>query len=258
MDAQQAKRVPLYRAAILLSVLAVWEGVVAVGLARPFWVSSPSRIAVRTWELISDGTLFGHMLVTTAEALAGLAAGAVVGVAIGLLLGSSPTLAATVEPFVMALNSLPRIALAPLLILYVGIGFMAKFLIVFSLVVVIIMVNTLAGAMSVDPALNSTFTILRAKRRDRYFKLVIPSSIPWIFSGLRVSVAFAFIGAVVGEFIASQAGVGYMIQTASGAYDTTGILVPLLALMAVALAFNVAVAAVERRLLRWRPSTGTK
>jgi NitT/TauT family transport system permease protein len=242
----------VWRVVSLVVLLAVWEGAVASGGIDPFWVSSPSRIAQRAVQLILDGSLLYHTGVTLLEAFTGLAVGVVVGVILGLLLGVSPTIGRIVEPFIMAINSLPRVALAPLLVLYVGIGFASKFLLAFSLVVVIIMVNTYEGVNAVDVKHVNALRILGASRKDIFVKVLLPSCVPWILAGVRVAVSFAIVGAIVGEFISAQSGIGYMIDSASGAYDTTGIMVPLLTLMVCGLAFDVLVQHLTRYLLRWR------
>jgi NitT/TauT family transport system permease protein len=244
--------IQIWRLALLVAIVAVWEGSVRSGLLDPFWMSSPSLIYDRTLELLADGSLLYHTGVTLSEAFAGLAAGIVVGVALGLLLGVSPIIGRIVEPFIMALNSLPRVALAPLLVLYAGIGFASKFLLAFSLVVVIIMVNTFEGVKTIDPKLINAMRILGAGRIAIFTKVLLPACVPWILAGIRVSTSFAIVGAIVGEFISSQAGIGYMIDNASGAYDTTGIMVPLFVLMIGGLAIDVIIQIVTRYLLRWR------
>jgi NitT/TauT family transport system permease protein len=244
--------IQIWRLITLIVLLAGWEGAVAFGIIDPFWVSSPSRIGQRAARLIADGSLFYHTGITLLEAFTGLAAGVVVGVLLGLLLGVSPTVGRVVEPFIMAINSLPRVALAPLLVLYVGIGFASKFLLSFSLVVVIIMVNTYEGVNAVDPKLINSLRILGASRGDIFIKVLLPSCVPWILAGVRVAVSFAIVGAIVGEFISAQSGIGFMIDSASGAYDTTGIMVPLLTLMVCGLVFDALVQVLTRYLLRWR------
>lgn len=246
--------ITLYRIATLAALLIVWEATVRLGLANPFWISSPSNIAARMFKLLMDGQLFYHTGVTLLEAFTGLAAGTVAGVLLGLLLGASSTVGKVVEPFIMAINSLPRVALAPLLVMYVGIGFASKFLLAFSLVVVIIMVNTFEGVRAADPTLVNALRILGARRLQLFSMVLIPHSVPWILAGIRVSVSFAIVGAIVGEFISSQAGIGYMIDHASGAYDTTGIMVPLFTLMICAVALDFLIVFLTRHLLRWRVS----
>jgi NitT/TauT family transport system permease protein len=244
--------IQLWRLGVLTLMLALWEGAVGLGLLDAFWLSSPTRIAERFWKLLLDGSLIYHTGVTLSEALSGLLVGTVVGVVLGIGLGVSPMIGRIVEPFIMALNSLPRVALAPLLVLYVGIGFASKFLLAFSLVVVIIMVNTYEGVRAVDPKLINAMRLLGASRWAIFLKVLLPSCVPWILAGIRVSGSFAIVGAIVGEFISAQAGIGYMIDMASGAYDTTGIMVPLLALMLCGLGIDALMVMLTNHLLRWR------
>lgn len=245
-------RIGTYRLLTLAGVLAIWEAGVLAKLINPFWVSSPSLIGERTLKLLATGDLLRHTAVTMSEALAGLVAGMLVGSALGILIGASRTVGQVLEPFIMALNSLPRVALAPLMVMAVGIGFASKFLLAFSLVVVIAMINTYEGIRSVDPLLVSAMRVLGASRRQLFATVLLPNSVPWMLASLRVSVAFAIVGAIVGEFISSRSGIGYMIDNASGAYDTTGIMVPLLALMACAVALDWLIVRLTRYLLRWR------
>jgi NitT/TauT family transport system permease protein len=139
-------------------------------------------------------------------------------------------------------------------VMYVGIGFASKFLLAFSLVVVIIMVNTFEGIRSVDQNLVNAMRILGASRVQMFRQVLIPNCVPWILAGLRVSVSFAIVGAIVGEFISSQAGIGYMIDKASGAYDTTGMMVPLLVLMMCAVLIDFLIVQLSNHFLRWRPT----
>ena len=245
-------RIGVYRLLTLVAILLAWEGVVAAKLVNAFWISSPSLIAERTVKLLATGDLLRHTGVTMSEALAGLAAGMAAGVALGILIGASRTLGQVLEPFIMALNSLPRVALAPLMVMAVGIGFASKFLLAFSLVVVIAMINTYEGIRSVDPLLVNAMRMLGARPRQIFATVLLPNSVPWMLASLRVSVAFAIVGAIVGEFISSRSGIGYMIDNASGAYDTTGIMVPLLMLMLCAVVLDWLIVRLTRYLLRWR------
>jgi NitT/TauT family transport system permease protein len=250
-----AGRVTIYRLATLAGILAVWEGMVFTKLVNAFWISSPSLIFERSIKLLATGDLLRHTAVTLSEALAGLAGGMVVGVALGIVIGASRVVGQVLEPFIMAINSLPRVALAPLLVMAVGIGFASKFLLAFSLVVVIAMINTYEGIRSADPLLTNAMRLLGASRRQVFTTVLLPNSVPWMLASLRVSVAFAIVGAIVGEFISSRSGIGYMIDNASGAYDTTGIMVPLLVLMLCAVVLDWLIVLLTRYLLRWRPQT---
>ena len=247
------RKILLSRMALLLVVLVLWEVSAQFEWINTFWVSSPTKIIARSHKLIVEGTILFHMGITLLEAGSGLMGGIIVGVILGVVLGLSKQIGQIFEPFVMALNSLPRVALAPLLVMYVGIGFASKFLLAFSLVVVIIMVNTYEGIRSVEPNLINAMRILGASQYQLFKRVYFPNCMPWIFAGTRVSVSFAIVGAIVGEFISSQAGIGYMIDKASGAYDTTGIFVPLLFLMLFGVFFDILIVKSSAYFLRWRP-----
>lgn len=247
-----SRRIALYRLAVLLALIALWEIGAATGLINTFWFSSPGMIAARAGTLLADGQLIRHTAVTMSEALAGLASGMAAGIVLGILMGANRTLGQVIEPFVMAINALPRVALAPLLVMAVGIGFASKSLLAFSLVVVVAMINTFEGIRSVDPVLVNAMRILGANSRQLFTNVLLPNSVPWILASLRVSVSFAIVGAIVGEFISSRSGIGYMIDNASGAYDTTGIVVPLLTLMFCAVFLDFLIVRLSRHLLRWR------
>jgi len=248
----RAAQVRLLQALILVGTLSAWEGGVRSGLVDPFWTSSPSLIAAAFWESLQSLAIVRHTGVTLAEALAGLAAGCAGGILLGLLLGMSRVVGAAAEPFVIALNSLPRVALGPLIVMFAGIGFASKFLLAFSLVVVPMMINTYEGIKSVDRIQLNLMHVLRASRRQVFFKVLLPNCVPWIFSGIRVSISFAIIGAIVGEFISARAGIGYMIDEAAGGFDTTGMLMPLVVLMLIAFGLDRLVLAASERLLHWR------
>jgi NitT/TauT family transport system permease protein len=253
MIASRAKsQIILLQLVLLCATLALWQVGARIGIIDPVWTSSPSLIAEAFWQSLTTGELAYHTRVTIWEALCGLLFGAAVGIGLGLLLGVTRTVGAIFEPFIVAMNSLPRVALAPLIVMYVGIGSASKFLLAFSLVVVPVMINTYEGISSVDPVLVNVMRVLGAKRRQTFLKLLLPNCVPWIFSALRVSISFAIIGAIVGEFISARAGIGYMISTAAGSFDTTGMLMPLFVLMMLAFLLDRLFLKLSAVLLRWR------
>jgi len=245
-----SRQIRLAQLFILFGTLAVWE--YAGRVAPRLWISSPSEIGMAFLSSLAEGEIAYHTGVTMLEAVSGLAAGALVGIGLGLLLGASRIIGPALEPFIVALNSLPRVALAPLIILFVGIGFASKFLLAFSLVVVPMMINTYEGIRATDPVLINVMRVMRANRMQTFLKVLLPNSVPWIFSGLRVSISFAIVGAIVGELISSRAGVGYMIDTAAGNFDPTGMLMPLIVLMLVSFGLDRLVLVVSRKFLGWR------
>lgn len=247
-----AHQVRLTQVVLLVGLLVLWQSAGQLSAGWATWISSPSQIAVAFWESLQTFEIVRHTAVTLGEAFSGLVVGAVVGIALGLLLGVSRVLGAALEPFIIALNSLPRVALAPLIIMFVGIGFASKFLLAFSLVVVPMMINTFEGIRAVDPVIMNVMRVYRANRLQVFLKVLLPNCVPWIFSGLRVSMSFAIIGAIVGELISARAGIGYMIDSAAGNFDATGMIMPLIVLMFVSFAFDRLVEACSRYFLRWR------
>jgi len=237
-----------WRLLVLLLSLLVWE-VAARTVIDPFWVSQPSQIFIRLWQLASTGMLFVHAGVTLWQAVLGMALGLPIGVAIGILLAAWPRFAQVVDPFIMGLYSLPRIALAPLFVIWFGIGLWSKVMLVFSLVVFVFILNTYQGLREVDRDLVSLMRTMRASRLYTLRRVQIPSILPWIIAAFRINVGMALIGSVLGEMLGSNRGLGWYIEFSGGRLDTTGVFTGLIVLMVIALAINEAVKAAEVRLL---------
>ena len=250
---QEQLRTNLWRLGVLVAFAGTWEGATRGGLINPFWVSGPSLIVADLWKAFTSGSVFVHIGVTLYEAFLGFVTGAVAGILSGFALARWDRLSRVLDPYVTALNSLPRVALAPLFILWFGIGVTSKVILAFSLVVFILLVNTYAGAKNVDQDLIIISRLLGANRRQLTVKVILPSSIPWIFAGLRLGLAYALIGAVVGEVIVAQAGLGFLISHSAGVFNTTGVFSALIILMVIAMLLNELMKATERKLLRWRP-----
>lgn len=246
-------RTNVWRVGLLLLFAGGWEGATRGGFINPFWVSSPSLIVMDLWKHFTGGEVYAHIGVTLWEAFLGFVTGAAAGILGGFALARWDRLARVLDPYVTALNSLPRVALAPLFILWFGIGLTSKVVLAFSLVVFILLVNTHAGAKNVDQDLVIVARLLGASRRQLTMKVILPSSIPWIFAGLRLGLAYALIGAVVGEVIVAQAGLGFLISHYAGVFNTTGVFSALIILMVIAMLLNELMKASEKKLLRWRP-----
>jgi NitT/TauT family transport system permease protein len=236
---------------LLLAGLAVWEAV-SGRLIEPFWISRPTFLAVRLWKLAVSGDLFWHTSVTVQEAVLGLLAGMAVGLAAGLFMAGLPRFAEVADPFLMGVYSLPRVALAPLFIIWFGIGLFSKVMLAFSLVVFVFLLNTYEGVRSVDRELVDMMRVMQASRTHIIRKVIVPSIMPWIFAATRISIGMALIGAVVSELVGSSRGLGWYIEHSAGMYDTTGVLAGLMILMALAVVMNELMKVVERRLLAWQ------
>jgi NitT/TauT family transport system permease protein len=240
------------RVLLLLAICAVWQFVAAEHIVDPFFISEPSAILARLMVWVRDGSIFVDTAVTLVEAAAGFALSAVVGITAGLLLSRFPLVDVVTRPYIDVINTIPRIALAPLFVLWFGLRIQAKIALVFSVAVFGFLINAYAGAKSVDPEFVRMARSLGATRVQLVRKIVLPSIVPWLLAGARLGVAYSLAAAVVGEIVAANRGLGYRIAFASGVLDTAGEFAALLALALVAWAMNTAVARLEARLLRWK------
>ena len=248
------RRVLIARLAVVAAVLAIWQAVVSGGLVDAFWISSPVLVVQELWRAIASGELFGDVAITVFEALIAFVVSSTLGVVAGLLLARSPFWDDVLAPLVLALNSLPRIALAPLIILWFGIGITAKVVTAFTLVFFILLVNTLGGAKNVDNDILTIARLMGASKRDILWKVTLPSALPWIFAGLNLGVTYSLLGVIVAEILASNQGLGYVIQSSAATFNTAGVFAGLITLAVVAWLFSAVMRHIEARLLRWKPS----
>lgn len=248
------RRVIFARLAVLVVFLGLWQLVVAVGLVDAFWISTPALIAQELWHLLESGALASDVAVTIYEALVAFVISSALGIICGLLLARSPFWDDVLAPFVLALNSLPRVALAPLIILWFGIGVMAKVVTAFTLVFFILLVNTLGGAKNVDNDIITIARLMGASKRDILWKVTFPSALPWIFTGLNLGLTYSLLGVIVAEILASNHGLGYLIAASAASFNTAGVFAGLITLAVVAWLFSLIMRKVEARLLRWKPS----
>jgi NitT/TauT family transport system permease protein len=248
---REAVRLNLLRIAMLVAFVAFWQ--YASGrLVAEFFVSSPSRIAFRLWKWLQGGDLFFHMGITAAEALLGFVFGSLAGIAVGVLLGRREFLAKLLDPFILTIYSLPKVALAPLFILWIGIGMDMKVIFTATIVFFLVFLNTYTGVRNVSKELVSILKLMGASERQVLQKVVLPSAIAWVFAGLRISVPYSLIGAIVGELMASNRGLGALLVRAQGEFDTAGVFAALIAIMALAVISNGLVKVAERRLMPWK------
>ena len=243
--------VPLGRIAVGIAVLALWQfGTNAFG--REF-LPGPVDTLVRIWEITVSGELARDTLVTFAEATAGMVLGGAGGAALPFLLRLSPRLMAALDPFISAAFGMPKLALAPLFILWFGIGIPAKIVFVASIVFFLLFYNGLAGIYSIDPRLVSALRVAGASEWDITREVVWNTTKPFLFSGLKIALPRALSGAVVGEFIAADAGLGWYIQNARSLNDATGVLAGAVVVTALVIAVNAGLKRVQARSLAWRP-----
>ena len=255
VGAEPDRRLVIFaRLALLVVFLGLWQLVVAVGLVDAFWISTPALIAQELWHLLESGALASDVAVTIYEALVAFVISSALGIICGLLLARSPFWDDVLAPFVLALNSLPRVALAPLIILWFGIGVMAKVVTAFTLVFFILLVNTLGGAKNVDNDIITIARLMGASERDILWKVTFPSALPWIFTGLNLGLTYSLLGVIVAEILASNHGLGYLIAASAASFNTAGVFAGLITLAVVAWLFSLIMRKVEARLLRWKPS----
>jgi NitT/TauT family transport system permease protein len=236
-----------------VGILALWQLAADGGFVDPFFMSRPSDVIDQIGEWIASGYIWPHLAITMQEALLAFIIGVFLGVAAGFLLARVGFLARLLEPYIHMLNALPRVVLAPVLLLWFGLGIWSKVALGVTIVFFIVFFNTYRGVREVDPVLIHNARMLGASERQLLRHVFIPSALTWIFSSLHTSVGFAIVGAVVGEYLGSSQGIGYIISQAEGVFDTTAFFAGMLVLMLVVLVVDYVVNRIERRLLRWKP-----
>jgi NitT/TauT family transport system permease protein len=238
--------------AVLAAFIAFWEYMTAWNSQAAFMFGSPSAIAGFLGQMAQDGSLFRDTYVTGMETLLGFAVGNIIGTLIGLSLWYSRFVSRVVEPFVVAIGSIPIIALAPIIIIWFGTGLMSKIAMSTLSVVIVALVTSYKGAVGVDPDQINLMRTLGASKFQIFRKLVVPASLTDIFAGLKLTVGFALIGAIVGEFMSSSEGLGHAIFKAGSLYVIPKVFAALVATIALALVLTFVVGKVERLLMPWR------
>jgi NitT/TauT family transport system permease protein len=237
---------------VLLAVLLLWQALVLWQDYPAFFLPTPQRVAVRFFQALREGSLVAHTLVTLREVFAGLALGLSVALVLGYLLAKSRTLERVLSPYIVASQAIPIVALAPLLVVWFGAGSLSKVLVCALTLFFPVLVNTIVGIRSVDPDLLALMRSLRASRWQIFTLLELPAALPVLFGGLKVGVALSVIGAVVGEFVGADRGLGFLVNLARSLFDTPLMFVALLTLMFIALTLYALVSALEGWLLKWR------
>ena len=242
----------LGRLAFGAGVFLLWE--LASGtIVDQFFVSKPSHIAASFWAMLTREGLLYHLQFTIIEALAGYLIGAAAGLVLGFTLARSDLVYRIVEPFVLAFYGIPRIALAPLFILWFGIGIASKIAVAAVMVFFIVLINTIAGIRSAPPQLLQVARVMGASEWDLVRKVVFPAATPFIIAALQITVPQAMIGAIVGEFISSNRGVGHLISRAAGWLDTPGLFAGIFALLVVVLLMSLGITVLGNYLMHWNP-----
>ena len=234
--------------------LTLWE-FVAGRWIEILLISSPSLIFSAFLSNLESGTLIGHTWVTLTEIGIGFPLGAIFGIAMGYLFGQNRTLAELFEPIIIALYGIPRTALAPLFIVWLGIGIWSKVGVVFLLTFFLNFFNTYSGMKQMDREYIDLARLMGAKGYKLGYKIILPALSPHIMTGLKTSIPFSVIGAVVGEFIAAIEGIGFFIRLSAGIFRTADVFVGIIVLMFIVIVMNTVADLIERRLLRWQVQT---
>lgn len=244
--------IALIRISIVAALVAAWELAPASKQIK-FWLSSPSQILTTLWGWIADGSLWGHLGATLSVMITGYAIGCAAGITTGLVLGLLPRVFRVVSPFVSALYSLPKVALAPLLIIVLGIDMASKVALVAITVFFLLVNSTIDGIRDVDGDLVQAVRLMGASRIEVLRKVLLPSALPWIFTGARISVRYAFTSTLLAELIAANRGLGFLIEFHSGNFNATGSYAAILVLVL----FSVALTEILTRVQRWSSYRGT-
>lgn len=243
-----------YQLVLLASLLFAWYALTESHLLSPFFFGQPLAVAGVLREWFGTGLIFRHLGITLLETLLAFVCGTLLGVVIGLWLGLNPLAAALLDPYIKAVNAMPRVVLAPIFAMWFGLGIWSKVMLGVTLVFFVVFFNVYQGVKDVNPVILANARMLGASPRQLLRHVYWPSAMSWVFSSLHTAVGMAFVGAVVGEYLGSAKGVGYLILQAEGSFDINAVLAGIVVLTVCALLLDLVVTRVERRLLRWRPT----
>ncbi len=263
----RAATLRLWQLALLLLVLGFWYAMTKPGLIPPmmfdndrqaaFFFGEPVQVAQRIWSwFVADADIYPHLLVTLTETLLAFAIGSGAGLGAGLWLALSPMASAILEPYIKAMNSMPRIILAPIFAVWFGLGMGSKVALGVTLVFFIVFFNVYQGVKEVSPVVLANARMLGASQKQLLRHVYLPSATSWVFSSLHTSVGLAFVGAVVGEYLGSSQGVGYLILQAEGSFDINTVMAGIVVLTVFALVLDALVGKLEKRLMKWQPKAG--
>jgi NitT/TauT family transport system permease protein len=262
-----AKNLRFWQAGVLIVLFVVWHVLTKPGLIPPlffdnendakFFFGEPVKILARIWSwFVVERDIYQHLWVTLLETVLAFAIGTLSGLVMGMWLALSPVAAAILDPYIKALNSMPRVILAPIFAVWFGLGIASKVALGFTLVFFIVFFNVYQGVKEVSPTVLASARMLGASRRQLLRHVYLPSATSWVFSSLHTSVGLAFVGAVVGEYLGSSRGVGYLILQAEGTFDINTVMAGILVLTAFALVLDGIVGRAERHLMKWQPRAG--
>jgi NitT/TauT family transport system permease protein len=261
-----ARNIRAYQALVLVLVFVAWYALTSPTLLPPFYFDDPYKAAfffgephkvlARIWAWFASGEIYRHLWVTLIETILAFAIGTAFGIAIGIWLALSPSASAILDPYIKGLNAMPRVILAPIFFVWFGLGMASKVALGVTLVFFIVFFNVYQGVREVSPVVLANARMLGATRRQLLRHVYLPSAMSWVFASLHNSVGLAFVAAVVGEYLGSAEGVGYLIHQAEGVFDINTVFAGILLLTAFALVLDWLVGRIEKRLMVWQPRSG--
>lgn len=233
----------------LVALALGWYVFTEVGILPRFFFGNPILVVAQIWAWFVSGEIFLHLGVTLAETVLGFIIGAVLGIMGGIWLGLSPVFGILFDPYIKAINAMPRVILGPIFILWFGLGVMSKVALGVSLVYFVVFFNVIQGVREVSNVILANARMLGASKRQLLFSVYIPSALSWVFSSLHTSVGMAFVGAVVGEYLGSASGIGYLILQAESTFDVNAVFAGMLVLTLFALLLDGAITIIEKQLI---------
>ena len=246
---------------VAIVVLVLWQvfstiPVFGKVLLPPFFFSNPFDVFSQVVKWFSSGVIWKHLFITLWESILAFVIGSLSGAVVGFWFARQPTVAAVFDPYIKMINALPRVVLAPIFTLWLGLGIWSKVALGVTLVFFIVFFNVYQGVREVSRTVLDNGRMLGMNARQLTQHVYFPSALSWMFSSLHTSVGFAVVGAVVGEYLGSAAGLGYLIQQAEGVFDVAGVFAGMFVLSIFVILIDMGVTLVERRLLVWRPNAG--
>ncbi len=244
--------------ALLVVIVGGWQLGVNAGIIDVFFFPAPVDIVKQVITWVTDTGFYRHVSITLTETVLGYIIGTGLGVAAGVWLGLSRSASRILDPFIKGLNAIPRVVLAPIFVLWLGLGLWSKVALAVTLVFFVTFFNAMQGVREVNPVVLSNARILGAKRSDLLRHVYFPAAASWILSSLRTSVGFAVVGAIIGEYLGSSAGLGYLIAQAEGNFDAVGVFAGIFILAIFVLLIDLLLDFVEKHLIKWRPNTAER
>ena len=242
----------ILRVLVLVVLLVAWHFLVKFGVLSSFFFGQPIEVFKQVWRWFSTGEIYPHLLVTLTEMLLAFFLGSAIGLGIGLWLALNPMASAIFDPYIKGLNSMPRVVLAPIFAVWFGLGIMSKVALGITVVFFVVFFNVYQGVREVSPVVLANARMLGANSRQLLRTVYLPSATSWVFSSLHTSVGLAFVGVVVGEYLGSARGIGYLVQQAEGLFQINVVFAGIVVLTALALILDGVVSLIEKYVYGWR------